>query len=300
MTKTKLSAKKPSQTSRKKSAKSAKTAITKRTVKTLDRDYLSAYLAEELQVARIKDYCPNGLQVQGKSSIKTIVTGVTASLALIEEAIALKADAIFVHHGWFWKNDDARIVGQLHRRLKLLMDHDINLFAYHLPLDVHPQLGNNAQLARVMGWKPLKPAEHSKLASKGSSSSNSADVMDGLIWQGRPDASQKTLGQLARSMASRLGRDPLVIGNLKQPINTIAWCTGGAQGYINQAISMKVDAYISGEVSEPTFHAAQESGVAYIAAGHHATERYGIAALGEHLAKKFGLRHHFVDIHNPV
>jgi putative NIF3 family GTP cyclohydrolase 1 type 2 len=167
-------------------------------------------------------------------------------------------------------------------------------------LDVHPQLGNNAQLAKAMGWKPLKPAEQSKMASKGSFSSNSADVMDGLIWQGHPGASQKTLGQLARSMASRLGRDPLVIGNLSQPINTIAWCTGGAQGYINQAISMKVDAYISGEVSESTFHAAQESGVAYIAAGHHATERYGIAALGEHLAKKFGLKHHFVDIHNPV
>ncbi len=294
MSKTNQLGKKSTQAILKKSTKSLKT------LKAVNRDDLSTYLAEELQVARIKDYCPNGLQVQGKSSIKTIVTGVTASLALIEEAIALKADAILVHHGWFWKNDDARIVGQLHRRLKLLMDHDINLFAYHLPLDVHPQLGNNAQLAKVMGWKPLKHAEQSKMASKRNSSSNSADVMDGLIWQGHPDASQKTLGQLARSMASRLGRDPLVIGNLSQPINTIAWCTGGAQGYINQAITMKVDAYISGEVSEPTFHAAQESRVAYVAAGHHATERYGIAALGDHLAKKFGLKHLFVDIHNPV
>ena len=167
-------------------------------------------------------------------------------------------------------------------------------------MDVHPQLGNNAQLAKIMGWKPLKPAKQSKMASKRNSSSNSADVMDGLIWQGHPDSSQKTLGRLARSMASRLGRDPLVIGDPNKPIKTIAWCTGGAQGYINQAISMKVDAYISGEISEPTFHAAQESGVAYIAAGHHATERYGIAALGGHLAQKFGLKHHFVDIHNPV
>jgi dinuclear metal center YbgI/SA1388 family protein len=258
----------------------------------VDRDELSLYLDDHLQVARIKDYCPNGLQVQGKPIIKTLVSGVTASIALIEEAIALKADAIMVHHGWFWKNDDARVVGQLHSRLKLLMDHEINLFAYHLPLDVHPVLGNNAQLAKVMGWKPLMG---SKTASLGS-----ASVMDGLIWEGRPEASQKTLGQLARSISGRLGRDPLVIGDLNKPIKRIAWCTGGAQGYINEAISMKVDAYISGEISEQTFHAAQESGVAYIAAGHHATERYGIGALGEFVAQKYKLKHQFVDIPNPV
>jgi dinuclear metal center YbgI/SA1388 family protein len=204
----------------------------------------------------------------------------------------LKADAIMVHHGWFWKNDDARVIGQLHSRLKLLMDHEINLFAYHLPLDVHPVLGNNAQLAKVMGWKPLKGSERAFLGS--------ALPLDGLIWEGRPEASQKTLGQLARSISGRLGRDPLVIGDLNKPIKRIAWCTGGAQGYINQAIEMKVDAYISGEVSEQTFHAAEESGVAYIAAGHHATERYGIGALGEFLAQKYKLKHQFVDIPNPV
>ena len=256
------------------------------------RDELSAYFDELLQVARIKDYCPNGLQVQGKPMIKNLVSGVTASLALIEEAIALKADAIMVHHGWFWKNDDARVIGQLHSRLKLLMDHEINLFAFHLPLDVHPVLGNNAQLAKVMGWKPLKGSERAFLGS--------ALPLDGLIWEGRPEASQKTLGQLARSISGRLGRDPLVIGDLNKPIKRIAWCTGGAQGYINQAIKMKVDAYISGEVSEQTFHAAEESGVAYIAAGHHATERYGIGALGEFLAQKYKLKHQFVDIPNPV
>ncbi|MEY3864372.1 MAG: hypothetical protein RIR50_461 [Pseudomonadota bacterium] len=256
------------------------------------RDELSAYLDEHLQVARIKDYCPNGLQVQGKPIIKNLVSGVTASLALIEEAIALKADAIMVHHGWFWKNDDARVIGQLHSRLKLLMDHEINLFAFHLPLDVHPVLGNNAQLAKVMGWKPLKGSERAFLGS--------ALPLDGLIWEGRPEASQKTLGQLARSISGRLGRDPLVIGDLNKPIKRIAWCTGGAQGYINQAIEMKVDAYISGEVSEQTFHAAEESGVAYIAAGHHATERYGIGALGEFVAQKYKLKHQFVDIPNPV
>lgn len=261
-------------------------------LKTVLRDELSLFLDDHLQVARIKDYCPNGLQVQGKPTIKKLVSGVTASMALIEEAIALKADAIMVHHGWFWKNDDARVVGQLHSRLKLLMDHEINLFAYHLPLDVHPVLGNNAQLAKVMGWKPLKASERTFLGS--------FSVIDGLIWEGRPEASQKTLGQLARSISGRLGRDPLVIGNLNKPIKRIAWCTGGAQGYINQAISMKVDAYISGEVSEQTFHAAQESGVAYIAAGHHATERYGIGALGEFVAQKYKLSHQFVDIPNPV
>jgi dinuclear metal center YbgI/SA1388 family protein len=265
-------------------------------LKTVLRDELSLFLDDHLQVARIKDYCPNGLQVQGKPTIKKLVSGVTASMALIEEAIALKADAIMVHHGWFWKNDDARVVGQLHRRLKLLMDHEINLFAYHLPLDVHSVLGNNAQLAKVMGWKPLmEPKRASEKTFLGSSS-----VMDGLIWEGRPEASQKTLGQLARSISGRLGRDPLVIGDLNKPIKRIAWCTGGAQGYINEAISMKVDAYISGEVSEQTFHAAQESGVAYIAAGHHATERYGIGALGEFVAQKYKLSHQFVDIPNPV
>jgi dinuclear metal center YbgI/SA1388 family protein len=278
---------------------SKKTLITQKIKKansvgraSVDRDELSLYLDDHLQVARIKDYCPNGLQVQGKPIIKTLVSGVTASIALIEEAIALKADAIMVHHGWFWKNDDARVIGQLHSRLKLLMDHEINLFAYHLPLDVHPVLGNNAQLAKVMGWKPLMGSKRVSLGS--------ASVMDGLIWEGRPEASQKTLGQLARSISGRLGRDPLVIGDLNKPIKRIAWCTGGAQGYINEAISMKVDAYISGEVSEQTFHAAQESGVAYIAAGHHATERYGIGALGEFVAQKYKLKHQFVDIPNPV
>ena len=275
----------------KKSLKTVKTPKAKFT-QSVSRDELSLYLDDHLQVARIKDYCPNGLQVQGKPIIKKLVSGVTANMALIEEAIALKADAIMVHHGWFWKNDDARVIGQLHSRLKLLMDHEINLFAYHLPLDVHPVLGNNAQLAKVMGWKPLMGSKRVSLVS--------ASVIDGLIWEGRPEASQKTLGQLARSISGRLGRDPLVIGDLNKPIKRIAWCTGGAQGYINEAISMKVDAYISGEVSEQTFHAAQESGVAYIAAGHHATERYGIGALGEFVAQKYKLKHQFVDIPNPV
>ena len=276
------------------SAKSVKTSKKSQLPKNgvISRDDLSEYLFGYLGVAKIKDYCPNGLQVEGKAQIKKIITGVTASLALIEKAIEEKADAILVHHGWFWKNDDSRVVGQLHDRLKLLMSHDINLFAYHLPLDIHPQLGNNAQLAKMMGWTVAKPSKKSPLATLG--------VMDGLIWEGKPAASQKTLGQLARSLASRLGRDPLVVGNLKKPIKRIAWCTGGAQNYIKEASLMKVDAYISGEISESTFHAANEMGVAYIAAGHHATERYGITALGQHLEKTFGLKHQFIDLHNPV
>jgi dinuclear metal center YbgI/SA1388 family protein len=258
-------------------------------VKSIDRDQLSVYLAELLQVNRVKDYCPNGLQVQGKRTIKKIVTGVTASLALIDAAIEEGADAILVHHGWFWKNDDVRVVGQLHARLKLLMDHEISLFAYHLPLDLHPILGNNAQLAQVMGWIDAKA---SPAAFQG--------AVEGLLWRGETNSAQRTLGQLARSVASRLGRDPLVIGDLNKPVKSIAWCTGAAQGYISEAIAMKVDAYISGEISEPTFHAAQEMGVAYIAAGHHATERYGIQALGQHLSKKWGVEHKFIDIPNPI
>jgi dinuclear metal center YbgI/SA1388 family protein len=276
------------------SAKPDKTSKTSQSPKNrvISRDDLSEYLFDYLGVAKIKDYCPNGLQVEGKPQIKKIITGVTASLALIERAIEEKADAILVHHGWFWKNDDARVVGQLHDRLKLLMSHDMNLFAYHLPLDIHPQLGNNAQLAKMMGWAVTKSSNKSSIASSG--------VIDGLIWQGKPAASQKTLGQLARSLAGRLGRDPLVVGDLNKPMKRIAWCTGGAQNYIKEAYLMKVDAYISGEISESTFHAANEMGVAYIAAGHHATERYGIQALGQHLEKTFRIKHQFIDLPNPV
>jgi len=274
--------------------KSNKTTQTKsktpsKSTKTVERDQLNLYLAKLLQIDRVKDYCPNGLQVQGKAEIKKVVTGVTASLALIEAAIKEKADAIVVHHGWFWKSDDVRIVGQLHARLQLLMDHEISLFAYHLPLDLHPQLGNNAQLAKLMGWSQARPV-----------SGIGGGVMDGLLWQGKPSGAQKNLGQLARSIASHLGRDPLVVGDLSRPIKNIAWCTGAAHGYINDAVSLKVDAYISGEISEPTFHIAQEMGVAYIAAGHHATERYGVQALGQEIAKKWGIAHQFIDIHNPV
>jgi dinuclear metal center YbgI/SA1388 family protein len=250
---------------------------------TINRASLAKYLEQTLDINRFRDYCPNGLQVEGKSDIGTIVTGVTASLALIEAAIEAKADAILVHHGYFWKGEDARIIGIKQRRLKLLLAHDINLFGFHLPLDMHPELGNNAQLAQVLGFTPQ---------------GRFGD--DNLGWLGIADAAISTVGDLALHVERRLGRAPQVIGDLEQKVGTIGWCTGAAQNMLGAAIAAGTDVYLSGEISEPTVHLAREAGVAYLACGHHATERYGIQALGQHLASAFGLRHHFVDIANPV
>lgn len=248
----------------------------------MDRKELELYLNDLLQAARFRDYCPNGLQVQGRATVSHIVTGVTASLALIEAAIDARADAILVHHGYFWKGEDARIVGQKYARLKQLFVHEINLFAYHLPLDAHPELGNNAQLGALLGIEP-----------KGRFGD------DELGWIGElPEAT--TLEAFAETVAARLGRVPLVIGEAGQPVCTIGWCTGGAQGWFDAAVAAGVDVYVSGEASEQTTHLARESGVAYIGAGHHATERGGIQALGNHLAERFGVRHTFIDIPNPV
>jgi dinuclear metal center YbgI/SA1388 family protein len=244
----------------------------------MDRKQLELYLNDLLQAARFRDYCPNGLQVQGRESVAHIVTGVTASLALIEAAIEARADAIVVHHGYFWKGEDARVVA----RLKQLLAHDINLFAYHLPLDAHPELGNNAQLGALLGITPLGRFGE-----------------DELGWVGElPEAT--TLGAFAATVESRLGRVPLVIGGADRPVRTVGWCTGGAQGWFDAAVAVGVDVYLSGEASEQTTHLARESGVAYIGAGHHATERGGVRALGNHLAEHFGLRHTFIDIPNPV
>ena len=246
------------------------------------RDELRDYINQMLEVEHFQDYCPNGLQVQGKNTIRKIVSGVTASRALIEQAIDTKADAILVHHGWFWKSDESPIVGQLYNRLKLLIDNDISLFAYHLPLDAHPKVGNNAQLGKVAGWKH-----------------NGQSAIKSLISLGEPRTVQ-SLEKFATDLGKSLGREPLVIGDKTRKIKRIAWCTGAAQSYFDVAILEGVDVFISGEVSEPTFHLAQESGVGYIAAGHHATEKFGVCALGEALAKKFGITHQFIDIPNPV
>ncbi|MFZ9642948.1 MAG: Nif3-like dinuclear metal center hexameric protein [Candidatus Methylopumilus sp.] len=240
------------------------------------------YTRQLLQVERFVDYCPNGLQVEGKPNVNKIVTGVSASMDLLQAAKQAGADAVLVHHGYFWKNEDACVVGMKRQRIQFLLENEISLLAYHLPLDAHPELGNNAQLAKVLALE----------LETYSGNQN-------LIAQGRLSHTQ-TLAAFADFLGAQLGRTPLVIGDLTRPVKTLAWCTGGAQGYMADAIALGVDLFISGEISEQTVHLARESGVAYISAGHHATERYGVKALGEHIAQQFGLAHSFIDIDNPV
>lgn len=247
----------------------------------LSREALLAYLDEVLQPARLRDYCPNGLQVEGRSAVRRIITGVTACQALLDAAISRQADAVLVHHGYFWRGEDSRIVGLRKQRLASLLRHDINLYAYHLPLDAHPELGNNAQLALACGWQPEGRFGEQEIG-----------------WFGRTESG--TVAAIAQRVAQATGRTPQVFGDPARAVHRIAWCTGGAQGYFEAAIDLGVDLFVSGEVSEPTFHLAAESGVAYLAAGHHASERFGVRALGAHLAKRFGIEVEFVDIENPV
>ena len=250
----------------------------------VNRNELAEYLAQMLNIARYRDYCPNGLQVEGRSEIGTLVSGVTASLALLEAAIELKADAVIVHHGYFWRNEDMRVIGPKQKRLKSLLLHDMNLFAYHLPLDMHPIVGNNAQLAQRLG-----------LIATGRFGD------DEIGWLGMVASPEvRTVGDLACVVESQLGRTPLLIGDARQSLGTVAWCTGAAHNYLGDAIQAGAGLYLSGEISEPVVHLARETGVAYLACGHHATERYGVQALGEHIAGRFGIQHHFVDIDNPV
>lgn len=248
----------------------------------MDRAELEHYLTDYLRVHDFKDYCPNGLQVEGRKRIGCVVTGVTASEALIEAAIAAGADALIVHHGYFWRGEDGRITGMRRRRIGRLISADLNLFAYHLPLDAHSEVGNNAALAGHLGLRMEGQFGEQNLMALGTL------------------AAPETLGAFAAHVEKQLGRAPLVVGDAERTVRRVAWCTGAAQGMFEQAIAQGVDLYISGEVSEPTVHLARECGVAYFAAGHHATERYGVQALGEHLARQFGLRHQFIDIDNPV
>ena len=248
----------------------------------MKREELMEYLEGLLMPGKFKDYCPNGLQVEGRPEIRRIVAGVTASQALLDIAVKRGADAVLVHHGWFWKGEDGRVTGIRRRRLATLLANEINLLAYHLPLDAHPELGNNAQLAARLGWIPEGRFGDQDIA-----------------WHGTL-AEPCDLAALAQRVTSVLGRQPLVLGDSARPVRRIAWCSGGAQGYFEQAIALGVDAYLSGEVSEQTVHLARESGVAYLAAGHHATERYGAKALAGHLASQFGLECEFVDLENPV
>lgn len=249
----------------------------------MNRVELELYLNDTLQTAQFRDYCPNGLQVEGRNEIRKLASGVTASLAFLEAARDWGADAVLVHHGYFWKSEDARVIGIKRKRLGLLIQNDINLFGYHLPLDAHPEFGNNAQLGKRLGFV----ADGAHFGP------------DQLGWLGTP-AAPCTLGELAAHVSSTLGREALMLGDAAKPVRRVAWCTGGAQGFFEAAIAAGADAYISGEVSEQTTHLAHESGVGYLAAGHHATERGGASALGAHVAERFGLEHRFFDMPNPV
>ena len=243
---------------------------------------LNHYIAELLLPERFSDYCPNGLQVEGKSEIKRIVTGVTASMALLQAAQAENADAVLVHHGYFWRGESPVITGIKRRRLQFLLAHDMNLFAYHLPLDAHAGLGNNVMLGQLLGFGSLAYLDDKNM----------------MPWVQLKQ--EKSLSVLANEVSTKLNRQVQYIGDPNKSIATVAWCTGAAQSYMEQAIAHGVDVFISGEISEQTVHLARESNTAYISAGHHATERYGIKALGEHLAEKFDLHHQFIDIDNPI
>jgi dinuclear metal center YbgI/SA1388 family protein len=238
-----------------------------------------------LQPERFKDYGPNGLQVEGRAQVRRIVSGVTASLALIDAAIEADADALFVHHGLFWRGQDGRVTGWMKQRLARLLAHDINLYAYHLPLDAHPELGNNAQLARVLGLE---------------ASARFGD--QDLGWLGAPaDGVPLTdTGALAARIEQALGRPVLRVDGASGPISRVAWCTGGAQGYFEAAIAAGAQAFVTGEISEPQAHYARECGVSFLACGHHATERYGAPAVAAHVASQLGLDHQFIDIPNPA
>ncbi|MEY2802093.1 MAG: hypothetical protein RL513_1678 [Pseudomonadota bacterium] len=238
-----------------------------------------------LQPERFKDYGPNGLQVEGRPHVRRIVSGVTASLALIDAAIEAGADALFVHHGLFWRGQDGRVTGWMKQRLSRLLAHDINLYAYHLPLDAHPELGNNAQLARVLGLQA-----HARFGDQ--------DL--GFLGAAADGAAFADAGVLAAHIEQALGRPVLRIDGAAGPITRVAWCTGGAQGYFEAAIAAGAQAFITGEVSEPQAHYARECGVSFLACGHHASERYGAPAVAAHVASQLGLEHRFIDIPNPA
>ncbi|PKH01438.1 Nif3-like dinuclear metal center hexameric protein [Psychromonas sp. MB-3u-54] len=246
---------------------------------------LANKLDQFLEIHQFKDYCPNGLQVEGKPEVKKIITGVTACQALIDLAVIENADAILVHHGFFWKGEAQALVGMKYKRIKALMDNGINLYAYHLPLDVHPELGNNAQLATLLGItdrRPLEPWDKRCVARVGKFEQAVS-----------PE-------QLSARIEAVLARKPLHIDGGKKDIKSIAWCTGGGQDYITIAAEQGIDAFITGEVCERTVHIAREMGIHFYAAGHHATERYGVKALGEWLAAEFDFDVKFIDIENPV
>lgn len=252
-----------------------------------DLPEICQYLDAFLQPERFQDYCPNGLQVEGRTRIKRLATGVTACQSLLDAAIAWEADAVLVHHGYFWRGEAPQVVGMKRRRLATLLTNEVSLLAYHLPLDAHPEVGNNACLGRLIGILPgaqesLQPGVASAVGNVG----NLPQVM--------------RAAELAALLAAITGRPPLHVGDPGAPVRRVAWCTGAAQDYIHSAITAGADVFVTGEASEQTVHVAREEGIQFIAAGHHATERYGVQALGEHLASRFSLEHRFFDVDNPV
>jgi dinuclear metal center YbgI/SA1388 family protein len=241
------------------------------------------YCDRRLEAARFEDYCPNGLQVEAGGPVARLCTGVTASLALIEAAAADGADALLVHHGYFWRGEPAPLTGMKGRRVRALFAHGLSLLAYHLPLDAHPELGNNRRLGDCLGIADAGPVEGT----------------NGLLWRGRLPAPLSARAW-AEAVGVALGRTPLHLPGGPASIRDVAWCTGAAQGQIERAADLGCDAFLSGEVSEHTTHVARERGIHYLAAGHHATERLGVSALGEELARVLGIEHRFIDLDNPV
>lgn len=243
--------------------------------------YLKAYLSIDL----FQDYAPNGLQVQGKPDIQVICTAVSASLATILAAIAHQADALLVHHGFFWRGEAPALIGLKRSRIAALLAHDINLFAFHLPLDCHKEIGNNACIARLLNVREV--------------TSHRQGQNRDLLWSGLLEHPVSP-AVFRQSLSEHFKRVPLHLEASSALIHRIAWCSGAAQDFIEEAALLGVDAYLSGEVSERTYYQAQEHDIHYFACGHHATERLGIFSLGEHLAATFGLVHHFIDANNPV
>ena len=244
---------------------------------------ITSFCDEYLDASRVKDYCPNGLQVEGRPEVKHIVSAVTASQAAIDAAVEKNADMLLVHHGYFWKGESQTITGMKGRRIRMLIENGLNLVAYHLPLDAHPEVGNNAQLAKRLRWGNAEPVAED----------------EGLLWQVELNQAENACS-LSQALSGALGREPLHIPGGPIEFRRIGWCTGAAQSYIEQAAELGLQAFISGEISEHTTHAARELGIHYFAAGHHATERYGIQALGQLLAERFNVTHEFVEISNPV
>lgn len=243
-------------------------------------EHLNVYL----NAASFKDYAPNGLQVEGKPEIRRIVLGVSASQALVDHACSIEADCILVHHGWFWRGERPEVVGMKQRRLKALLAHDINLIAYHLPLDAHGEVGNNAEIARVLGLE---------IEERGGDRE--------LLFIGRPkEGAVKTEAFVAR-VAEAFGGIRVRVGETDGEIRRVGWCSGAAQDELIEAASHGCNVYISGEISERTTYEARENGILYLACGHHATETLGIRALGRHLKSQWPeLEISWFDDENPV